>query len=278
MAKKIIMVGLIILGLITLSACAASEYNSFPSKVQEVQSVAIINEPKPIYTQANPPVDAQKPVISNPTSITETLIIDPTIVSKNLNKYMEVFREKIKTTNWIRRKFTIIYFDNIKEEYRDPQVKEEWYLFGPEEQLVESYNWVSSSDGVVQQEAVYLNGSFYNITLGGSGHSNNTKVDFSGSFLDNFQLGQNIKQEAVTYHGVKAWKFSFEIEEEGIRTVSALFFDQQSSLIIGEETYLEKPDGSLQIVSGIIISNFDLDATPPVERFQQMLEKAQRLH
>lgn len=275
MLKKLVMFGLIIMSLFILSACAASEYNSLPL---QVQSVTIINKTtSPVHATATP-ITTLTQSVSIPTANAEILIIDPTTVSKHLNEVMEVFREKVKTTGWISRKFTSIYFDTVKKEYRDPQVKEEWYRFDPDGQLVEAYNWVSSSDGVVQQEAVYQNGSWYNITLGGSGHSINTKVDFSGSFVDNFQEGQNIKQEAVTYHEVEAWKFSYEIEEGGIRTAEALFFDQQSSLIIGKETYLVQPDGSLQIVSGIIISNFDINVTPPAERFQQMLEKAEKLH
>ena len=269
------MFGLIIMSLFTVSACAASEYNSLPLKVQ---TATIINDTTPPVNATAMPITTLTPTVSAPTANAEALIIDPTTISNHLFEDLEVFREKIKTTGWIRRKFTIIYFDNVKKEYRDPQVKEEWYRFDADGQLVEAYNWVSSSDGVVQQEAVYLNGTFYNITLGGSGHSINTKVDFSGSFVDHLQEGQNIKQEAVTYHEVKAWKFSYEIEEGGIRIAEALFLDQQSSLIIGKETYLVQPDGSLQIVSGIIISNFDINATPPTEIFQQMLEKAQRLH
>ena len=57
-----------------------------------------------------------------------------------------------------------------------------------------------------------------------------------------------------------------------------MFFDRDSGLMAGNETYAVLPDGSLQLVSGAIYSSFEINADPPLERFQQILEKAQKMH
>lgn len=265
---------MIIISLFALSACA---FSGNISSAPKAETLTVVSETISEVDATSTPINKSTSTLSDRADNSDSLIVDRATVLKNFNDYINVFQEMTKTTGWIKKKYTVVYFDNLKKEYRDPQIKEEWYRFDSDEQLIEAYNWVSTVDGLVQQEAVYQNGIWYNITSGGSSNSINTEVDFTGGFVNHFQEGQNIKQEAVIYNEINACKFSYEIEEGGIRTVEALFFDQQNGLIIGKELYLVQPDRSLQIVSGNIISEFEIDADPPIERFQQMLEKAQIL-
>jgi len=269
--KTIIRFGIVVISLFALSACAFSENIS---STPMIETSTVVSAEIPEVDATSTQSSQSTPTLSNRADNSDLLIVDRATVLKNFSDYLNMFQEMTKTTDWIKKKYTVIYFDNLKKEYRDTQIKEEWYRFDSDEQLIEAYNWVSTLDGLVQQEAVYQNGIWYNITSGRSGNSSNTEVDFTGSFANHFQEGQNIKQEAVTYNESKAWKFSYEIEEGGIRTIEALFFDQQNGLIIGKELYLVQPDRSLQIVSGNIISEFEINAEPPIERFQQMLEQA----
>lgn len=200
------------------------------------------------------------------------------MVIKNWNELLTAFNHKLKTTGWIRTVYTSVYFDNLKQEYWEPQVKEEWYRFDPDGQLIEAYNWISAQDGTVQQEAIYQGGAWYNVTLGGSSRSPNTKVDFTGGFADQLESGKEIIQEAVRYQEVDAWRFSFEMDDGGLRMARALFIDRSSGLICGKETYAVQTDGSLKLVSGAIYTHFEINADPPLPRFQQILEKAQRMH
>ncbi len=227
-----------------------------------------------------PTSTASFPVATSSSQTTATqgaVILDPAIVIKNCEEIFMAFEQKIKTTGWIRTVYTIVYFDNTQKAYRDPRVMEQWYRLDPDGQLVEGYTWFSTLDGTVEQETLFQGGIWYNVTLGGSSRSYNTKVDFSGSFADQLKTGEKVTQEAVRYHDANAWRFFYELNDGGLRMARAMFFDRDSGLIAGNETYAVQPDGSLQLVSGAIYTSFEIDADPPLERFQQILEKAQKL-
>lgn len=214
------------------------------------------------------------------TEILEITLTDPSVVIQNCNQFIADFNLKVKTTNWIKYVYEIEYFNNMTKEYQDPQIKEEWYRFSEDGKLVEAYNWVSTSTGEVQQEAFFYNGSFYNVDdINASGESvrpreKNYQVDFTGNFAALLKNGENQKQETVTNHGVEVWKFSYEIEEEGIHTSQVLYINKETGLIAGKETYEIATDQSLKLVSGIIVKDFDTDAEPPIQHFQEILQKA----
>lgn len=220
-------------------------------------------------TQTTPPVL---------TTIQSTVISDPATVIKNCEEVLATFNSRLKTTGWIRTVYTIVYFDNIQKEYRDPRVMEQWYRLDPDGLLVEGYNWISTPDGAVEQETLFQSGIWYNVTLGGSSHSINTKVDFTSGIVDGLKNGEKITQEAVRYHDKDAWRFFFEFNDGGLRMARAMFFDRDAGVLTGNETYAVQPDGSLQLVSGAIYSSFEINADPPLDRFQQILEKAQKMH
>jgi hypothetical protein len=227
-----------------------------------------------------PTSTASFPVATSSSQTTATqgaVISDPAIVIKNCEEIFMAFEQKLKTTGWIRTVYTIVYFDNTQKAYRDPRVMEQWYRLDPDDQLVEGYTWFSTLDGTVEQETLFQGGIWYNVTVGGSSRSYNTKVDFSGSFADQLKTGERVTQEAVRYHDANTWRFFYELNDGGLRMARAMFFDRDSGLIAGNETYAVQSDGSLQLVSGAIYSHFDINADPPLERFQQILEKAQRM-
>ena len=89
---------------------------------------------------------------------------------------------------------------------------EQWYRLDPEGQLIEGYSWLSTPDGAVEQDTLYQGGIWYNVTLGGSSRSYNTKVDFTGGIVDQLKSGEKITQEAVRYHNANAWRFFFELK------------------------------------------------------------------
>lgn len=221
------------------------------------------------------------PLTPTPTEILGTSVTDPAVVIQNCDQLIADFNQKVKTTNWIKYIFQIEYFNNVTKEYQDLQIKEEWYRFADDGKLAEAYNWVSTSTGEIQQEAFFYNGSFYNVDDNNAGgestrpREKNYQVDFTGNFAELLKNGGNQKQEAVTYHGVEVWRFSYEIEEDGIRTSQALYINMGTGLIAGKETYEIETDGSLKLVSGTIITDFEIGSAPPTQHFQEILQKAQ---
>jgi hypothetical protein len=201
---------------------------------------------------------------------------------QNYDQLIAGFNQKVKITGWIRDVYQNVYFDNMTKEYQDPQVKEEWYRFGEDGKLAEAYNWISTPAGVIQQEAFYSKGAFYNVddnaTPGGESsrpQEKNDQVDFTGNFANSLKSGEKQTQESVSYHGIEAWRFSYEIEEGGIRTSEAIFINRDTGLIAGKETYEVEKDSSLKLVSGAITTDFEIGAEPPMQHFQQILAKAQ---
>lgn len=225
------------------------------------------------------------PVTPTSVAISGTPITDPTVVMQNYDQIIADFNQKVKITGWIRYVYQNVYFNNATKEYQDPQVKEEWFRFGEDGKLVEAYNWISTSAGVILQEAFYNKGVFYNVdgNVPPGGESSrpqekNDQVDFTGNFADSLKSGEKPTQESVSYHGIEAWRFSYEIEEGGIRTSEAIFINRETGLIAGKETYEVEADGSPKLVSGAITTDFEIGAEPPTQHFQQILAKAQAQH
>jgi hypothetical protein len=262
--------------LVILAACTPADALQVSTPTTLISPTDTGTAPAPALSPTQ--TTALQTASPQPATPQDTVISDPVLVMKNLNELLTAFNQKLRTTGWIRTVYTSEYFDNLKMEYWEPQVKEEWYRFDPDGQLIEAYNWISTRDGTVQQEAIYQGGAWYNVTLGGSSRSPNTKVDFTGGFADQIESGKEITQEAVRYHDVDAWRFYFEMDDGGLRMARALFIDRNSGLIRGKETYAVQSDGSLKLVSGAIYTHFEIDADPPLQRFEQILEKAQRMH
>ena len=268
--KRIFILSMCIL--LILTAC--TEVNSSETNISATASI-----PRKVGTEAS------DPVTPTPVAISGTPITDPIVVEQNYDQSIAVFNQKVKTTGWIRYVYQNVYFNNVTKKYLDPLLKEEWYRFDAEGKLVEAYNWVSTSTGEVQQEAFYNNGAFYNVddnTATGGENSRpqekNDQVDFTGNFADSLKAGENQTQEAVNYHGIETWRFSYEIEEGGIRTSEAIYINRETGLIAGKETYEVEKDGSLKLVSGTISTDFEIGVEPPIQHFQEILTKAQAQH
>lgn len=223
----------------------------------------------------------------NPTSVemSGNSFTDPIVVIQNCDQLIADFNRKMKTIDWIKNVYQIVYFNNVAKEYRDPEVKEEWYRFDVDGKLTDAYNWTSTPTGEIQQEAFFYDGSFYNAdnnaTPGGENsrpREKNYQVDFTDNFAELFKNGEKQIQEAVTYHGTEVWRFSYEIEEGGIRTSTAIYINRETGLIAGREIYEIEKDGSLKLISGVITTDFEIGAEPPVQHFQAILQKAQDQH
>jgi hypothetical protein len=275
-SKTFILLAALFIGLMILAACAPAHDIQAPTPPTQILPTETGTAPA---HRLSPTRTVALEIVSPQPALPQAAVIsDPAMVIKNWNELLTAFNQKLKTTGWIRTVYTSEYFDNLKMEYWEPQVKEEWYRFDPDGQLIEAYNWISAQDGTIQQEAIFQGGAWYNVTLGGSSRSPNTKVDFTGGFADQIESGKEITQEAVRYHEVDAWRFYLEMDDGGLRMARALFIDRNSGLIRGRETYAVQSDGSLKLVSGAIYTHFEVDADPPLQRFQQILEKAQRMH
>lgn len=272
--KKALIFSVILSFAILLSACQpVSTPTALPAKT-----------PTPGIPPQTPTGQAI-PINPTPVEMSGNSFTDPIVVIQNYDQLRADFNQKVKTTNWIKNVYQIVYFNNVTKEYRDPEVKEEWYRFDADGKLAEAYNWTSTSTGEIQQEAFFYDGSFYNAdnnaTPGGENsrpREKNDQVDFTGNFAELLKNGEKQIQEAVTYHGTEVWRFSYEIEEGGIRTSTALYINRETGLIAGKETYEVENDGSLKLVSGIITTDFEIGAEPPTQHFQAILQKAQDQH
>jgi hypothetical protein len=219
----------------------------------------------------------------SPTAAAEvTLITDPGMVVQNYEQAAADFNQNLKTTDWIRYVYQIVYYNNVTKEYQDPQTKEEWYRFDAEGKLVEAYNWLSTATGEIQQEAFYYDGSFFNVDNDAAKLDENSRprekndqVDFTGNFAEELRNGEKQTQEAIPYQGAEAWRFSYEIKEGGVRTMEAIYFNRDTGLMAGKETYVVAEDGSMKLVSGVITSDFEIATDPPTQHFQDILARAQ---
>lgn len=276
MKSKKLYIATVLICIVFLTTCIPTKNSVSPTPSAVITPSIVVTAPMPATPSSQ--IITPQLSISSPTSTQNNVFSDPETVISNCDELLSTFRQKLKTTGWIRNVFTIVYFDNLKKEYHEPRVKEEWYRFDTNEQLIEAYNWVSTQDGVIEQEAIYQGGIWYNVTFGGSSRDYSTKVDFTGGFANQLKRGENITQEAVNYHDANTWRFYFEMNDGGLRIARAIFINRESSLIAGNETYVVKPGGTLQLVSGTIYTSFEVDADPPLQRFEQILEKAQNLH
>lgn len=245
----------------------------------------VLQEETPSSTAIAAETQLASPSMAPSDTVEETLITDPDQVIQNYEQTEASFNQKLDTADWVRYVSQITYYNNITKKYLDPQTKEEWYRFDAEGKLTEAYNWLSSTAGEIEQEAFYSDGSFYNVDSGTSSggensrpHERNDQVDFTGNFAAALQNGEKQTQEAVTYQGAPAWRFSYEIEESGIRTLEAIYFNRDTGLIAGKETYALQEDGSMKLVSGVITTVFEIGAEPPTQHFQEILEKAGAQH
>ena len=274
--------GILMLVMLFVVSCQGTRILQ-PSPTPNILSTVVSDQRTKLATTPIPTLSPIKTITQDPASPQSTvakdaLISDPVTVIRNCEEILTTFNNKLKTTGWIRTVHTIVYFDNTQKIYRDPKVMEQWYRLDPDGQLVEGYTWLSTPDGVVEQETLFQGGIWYNVTLGGSSHSINTKVDFTSGIVDGLKNGEKITQEAVRYHDTDAWRFFYELNDGGRQMARAMFFDRGSNLLSGNETYAVQPDGSLQLVSGAIYSSFEINVDPPLDRFQQILEKAQKVH
>ena len=271
--KKHLTFTILMIASLALSGCATSTdvqpaLQTSSSDLAQVKTIQSTLTQIPVWTETPLPTEIAV------TGTSASQITDPEEVIQNFNNLSASFNDKIKTTGWIRQVSKKVTFNTQTEEYQDWGVFEEWSRFDDDRRLIEAYNWNSTPEGVVEQESFLRDGTFHNVTYGTSGHGiSKDPIDFTGGFANHLKSGENIAQELVTYNGQGTWKFSYEAQDGVMRIAGVIYFDKISGYILGKETYFFQPDGSLKLGSGTTINIFEVDAEPPLDRFQQIRDK-----
>lgn len=123
-----------------------------------------------------------------------------------------------------------------------------------------------------QVDLIFYDGSVQHSTAGPP-----TTINDRTNFYEAYLLkgnGNPLSQEATVFNGLNAWKFSYHVKIPDAEFIEAIYFDQDTGVIAGYDTYKIQPDGSLKFHSGETIADFEIDAKPPLERFKEILERA----
>jgi len=268
-----------------LSACAISN-NVQPIVQASTNTMALMKTDQPVtsptvpHTVTSLPTQEKTiaPTVPILTATPEIRITDPASVIKNYDDLLASFNQKMKTTGWIKETNVKINYDEGTKKYWDPITDEQWYRFDSQGQVVEAYEWIGQTQEVAAQESFFKGGQWYNITNGETFLPDSTQVDFSDKFINRLKMGEKVSQESVSYHDVNAWRFSSEFKDGDIRVVCAFYFDRDSNLIIGNETYWVEADGSLKLAGATTPIHIEINADPPLQRFQQIKDKAKIIH
>ena len=267
--NKIKIIAISLTSFILLAGCTSLKENQQNAQIDT--TIQIIPTTLSDTTEAE---NTQVPIVTLESS-SPTQFSDSEMVLANYNDINASFNRAIKTTGWIRQVSTSSTFDERNQMVQDFGVNEEWYRFDADGHLKAYYSWLTSPEGAVEQEVYLLeNGKLYNVTLNETGQGETTtEIDFTGGFADGLKTGKNISQENVVYQGLDAWKFSYNEKQDAVLTFSkVIYFDVTTGLILGKETWLLEPEGTTKLVSSTIINNFEINADPPMDRFQQMME------
>jgi prepilin-type processing-associated H-X9-DG protein len=236
--------------------------------------VAPVFPSTPFPTQASQ-TSVPESTLSCPTIPVESKNIDSGKEVDNLKALMwDVYREA-KTTGWIHQVTTHVFSPNQQGIDVPPQIFDEWFLFDDVGLLVEKFSFTRSPDGTNLGESVIKEG--VTNLLFADGHvefytlPDPITIDLFTYFYDNYSRnGTSLSQEAVVFHGTNAWKFSYPFQG----AVESIYFCQDSGRILGYDTYLIQGDGSVLFHREEIITEFEVNANPPLEKFRQILERA----
>lgn len=196
---------------------------------------------------------------------------DGEVILRNFNSIHDSFSQQIKTTGWIRQVSSNRTFNEQTQTDTDWGAAEEWFRFDADGKYVEGYRWIIASDGTIEQESCFQNGRIYNINTKSFNKGEiPTTIDFTGGFVEAVKNGIDISQDKVNFQGMDAWKFSYEIQDGILKFIRVIYFNQHTHIILGKETWLKQADGNDKLVSSTTIDSFEINASPPVEHFQQI--------
>ena len=271
MNKKIFFI-LLLICLIILSGCVSSNNEQLDTQVSPSPRV-LVETTRPTSSPFPTPENTPGSTDAEFMTALFSLAKERQEVLDNYEELYTAFQQELKTTGWIRKVSVNSTYNLSTQTYLDWGVFEEWFRFDNEGIFIEGYNWVSATDGTVEQASYFQNGNYYNITSGVSSHREiDGPVDFSGGFADNLRRGNNILQDRETYQGKEAWKFSYENKDGEFEFLNVLYFDYANGFILGKETYLLEEDGAAKLVSSHFINCFEINADPPLDHFERILD------
>ncbi len=220
------------------------------------------------------------PISPSPTVPLETQDISDAAV-KNLQALLADFRQKLKTTGWVHSVDTFRFSANQQGVEVPPQIRETWQRFDDTGLLVEAYEFQTSPEGKDMGGMALQNGQvdliFYDGSLQHSTDVPPTTIDDLTNFYEAYILkgnGNPLTQESSVFNGRNAWKFSYHVIIPDAEFIESIYFDKDTGVIVGYDTYKIQPDGSLKLHSAETISDFEIDARPQLDKFKQLLERA----
>lgn len=249
-----------------------------PETAVQSDTVAPISSSTPLPTRivtVLPAVTATNTVASSPT-------LDASAVLDNLKTMEAEFNQKVLQAEWTRIVHEKVYFDNNTGKYWDTLIDEQWntYVNG---ELLEAYHWTKNESGILDQESVWLDGQFVNLTFGSRPQGSPKKVRpnyYYGmvQFLEEcIERADPVAQVEENYEDQWAWKFTCQVTELGNTFQQFLYLDQETGYPLAKGINIVLPEGSLKLVSGAVNIQFELGADPPLERFKRMKREAEAI-
>lgn len=222
-----------------------------------------------------PAVTATKTVASSPT-------LDASTIVESLKIMEAEFNQKVLQAKWTRTVHENVYFDNNTGKYRDILIDEQWntYVNG---ELLEAYHWTTNELGILDQESVWLEGQFVNLTFGSRPRGSPKKVrpeyyygmvQYLGKCIER---GDPVAQVEENYEDHLAWKFTCQVTELVNTFQQFLYLDQKTGYPLAKGMNIVLPEGSLKLVSGVVNIQLELGADPPLERFKRMKRDAEAI-
>jgi hypothetical protein len=292
MKKNKIIIMMLVLGFTLLSCRAAlpveeMEQMESPEPAQPQQTI----EPAQAEPTPSPEPTFQGQYESGEVEVLET---DRDLVVDQCEMVTAEFDQRAYGTGWVQIVSPrIMYVTQYPTgTYDDPMVTTEWYRMDREGQILEGFTWMSTLEGELLQEGVYLNGWYdgvyrnlgYSLDFDSFGPDgeiqdptlNNTEpFRFTGGFCERLTEQDSPQVAVVSFAGVEALRFSFEDHyvntygQEGDHMV-AMYFDRSTGTHLGTGTYEILPDGRLKALSGTVDLQYAFNADPPEDRFAEI--------
>lgn len=247
-------------------------------------------EPAPAESSPTPEPTFQGQYETGAVEILET---DQDLVVAQCQSVTSAFDERAYGTGWVQIISPRIWYINQPgESYGDTLVTERWYRMDQEGYAIEGFAWVSTLEGEVQQEIVYLNGwydevyrsQWFNLDFDSFGPEGEIQgptslftdpVRFTASFCDKLAEQDSPQVAVVSFAGVETLRFSFEDQYtntygQEVDLFIAQYFERSTGTHLGGGTYEILPDDQLKAVSGTVDLQYVFNADPPEERFAEI--------
>ncbi len=273
--KKFPILFMILLALSVLS-CQTNPSKT-PSSETDLELDDVSTSPEPNMT----------PSVSDAT-IPDVMIVLRDLAVHGCYELTATFNQKVaKTSGWIRSVEEVTYSSNASEEI---MIVERWYRLDIEGFVVEGYGWAGTEEGNIQQEFVFLNGlyddvfvnNWYNLESDFDEESGiqrtHSEVDSPLKFASDFcaiMAGSGTAgMSAVEYRGTPAIQFFFVFQTDALYSgdpqIKSLYFDRESNVLLGMDTYWVQPSGNMMLVEGTSYPVIEFNADPPEERFAEI--------